>query len=172
MTKPIDIIMWIGEDNYSVSEFIEEAKTMGVSKRIPANSIPEGIVPGRSRLLIKHRKAIVHGEGLDMLIEDLNTIYAFPEYELPDGMLHLVMTLEGIKEENPTRWKKWVERHNITWHPGVIGYTYITSVQYVVKENEEGLPEELAHMDHLIEPVKLEYAEEEWCRPAQWSEDR
>ena len=48
--KPVDIIMWIGEDNYTVSEFIEEAKAMGVSKRIPANSIPEGIIPGRSRL--------------------------------------------------------------------------------------------------------------------------
>ena len=155
--KPVDIIMWIGEDNYTVSEFIEEAKAMGVSKRIPANSIPEGIIPGRSRLLIKHRKAIIHGIDLDQLIEALNDLYAFPEYELPDGMLHLVMTLEEIKEENPERWKRWVDSYELTWHPGVIGYSYITGVQFVVEEGEEGLPEELAHLDYLIEPVRMSY---------------
>ncbi len=153
MSGIVDVIMWAGENNYSVSEFINEARKMGVSKRIPRNSIPEGIVPGRSRLFIKHKKAIVSGIDLDDLLKELN-LYPF----LPEHMLQLVMQLEQIREDDPEYFYKLVGEHELTWSPGVIGYSYISSIQYVVEEGEEGLPKDLAHIKYL-EPVKMEYAD-------------
>jgi len=153
--KPIDIIMWAGEKQYTVSSFIIEARIMGVSKRIPRNSIPEGIIPGRSRLLIKHKKAILHGNDLDQLVTRLNVGSPYT-ITLPDDMLALVMVLEAVKEQDPVIWKQLVEEFELTWSPGVIGYSYISSIQYVVEEGEEELPDDLAHIQYL-EPVKVEY---------------
>ena len=153
--KPVDIIMWTGENQYTVSSFIKEARKMGVSKRIPRNSIPEGIIPGRSRLLIKHRKAILHGNDLDQLATRLNVGSPYT-ITLPDDMLTLVMVLEAVEEQDPDIWKQLVEEFELTWSPGVIGYSYISSIQYIVEEGEEELPDDLAHIQYL-EPVKMEY---------------
>ncbi|HEC65135.1 hypothetical protein LCGC14_2247890 [marine sediment metagenome] len=156
MSGIVDVIMWAGENNYSVSEFINEARKMGVSKRIPRNSIPEGIVPGRSRLLIKHKKAIVKTElesDYPLLIDNL----IVNDYPVSEGsMLSVVMALENLYKEDIEFWREFIYVYGITWHPGVIGYSYITGLQYVVEEEEEDLPEDLAHIKYL-EPIKMEY---------------
>jgi len=162
MTKPVDVIMWAGEDHYTVSSFIQEAKIMGVSKRIPKTAIPEGIVPGRSKIFIKHRRAIVNG-NLDDLLRTLDESLYLQHCELPDNMLHLVIFLERLRESEPAIWKELVEGYKLFWTPGVIGYAYITGIQYVAYDHEEGLPDEMAHMDYLVEPVRIEYEEDWYC---------
>lgn len=157
MNKPIDIIMWAGEEHYTVSSFIKEAERMGVSKRIPRTAVPEGIVPGQSRILIKHRQAIVHSEYLDELLLGLYT-HGMPEYSLPDDMLKVVMFLEDLRDEDHQTWKFLVEEYELTWTSGVIGYSYITSIQYVASDDEEELPEDLQHLEGYVEPVRIEYA--------------
>jgi len=156
MENPVDIIMWAGEEHYTVSSFIREAEKMGVSKRIPRTTIPEGIISGQSRILIKHRKAIVQGE-LEELPSVLYSCYGAPLFNLPDDMLHLVTFLEDMHEEDHENWAYLVDEFSLTWMPGVIGYGYITGVQYIAHDHEEGLPEDLQHLDYLIEPVRLEH---------------
>ncbi len=152
-TKPVDLLMWVGEE-YTVSEFIREAERMGVSKRIAKTSIPEGVVPGKSKLLIKHRFAIVNSPRLDELAEQTGL-----GLKMPDDMLRLTIALEDLRDQRDQEyfqeWQILVKDFEITWSPGVIGYTTITGIQYVAKETEEGLPENLAHMDDLIEPVRV-----------------
>lgn len=156
--KPVDIILWAGEQYYTVGSFIREAERMGVSKRIPRTAIPENIILGQSRILIKHRQAIVHG-NLDDLLRKLDEAMYLHHCELPDDMLRLVIFLEGLKEEEFNIWQELVEGYALTWTPGVIGYSYITSIQYVAYDDEEELPEDLAHLEGYVEPVKIKYEE-------------
>jgi len=160
MDKPVDVIMWAGEEHYTVGSFIREAEQMGVSKRIPATAIPEGIIPGQSRILIKHRQAIVQGM-LDELVLELAYTYDLPdEYAVADGMLRLVMFLEDLKVSDPVAWESLVEIYELTWTSGVIGYSYITSIQYVAQDFEDDLPEELSHLEGYVEPVRIEVTDE------------
>jgi hypothetical protein len=168
MDKPIDIIMWCGAEQYTVGSFIREAERMGVSKRIPRTAIPEGIVPGQSRILIKHRQAIVHSERLDELFLTVSHVYNILEFALidesrkglniPDTMLRMVMFLEDLKVSDPVTWEKFVEVYGLTWSPGVIGYSYITSIQYVAYDDEKELPEDLQNIEG-IEIIRIEYDE-------------
>lgn len=166
-TKAVDIIMWAGEDNYSVSQFIEEANRMGVSKRIPITSIPEGIIPNVSRLFIKHRKAITKSPKYIALVTELQLLGVYELYavraddmeDLYGDNLLVTMALEKLREEQYPKWKRLVEVYEVTWEAGVIGYTYITNLQYVVHDHEEGLPEEIEHLEDYIEPVRIEYAD-------------
>lgn len=168
----IDLIMWVGEEHYTVSSFIEEATKIGVSKRIPKNSIPEGIVLNRSRLFIKHRRAIVQGDAerardeysMDDLIDTLSTTRAMSYYQLPQDMLGLIISLESIEENEPEFWKKLVKDYGLTWSPGVIGYAYITGIQYIAGENETGLPEELIHLEGYVEPIRITYGTDDSSR--------
>ena len=161
MDKPVDVIMWAGEEHYTVGSFIREAERMGVSKRIPATAIPEGIVIGQSRILIKHRQAIVHGENFDAFLLELQYGFDLAEdYLPPDGMLRLVMFLEDLKSVSPLVWDTLVEKYNLTWTSGVIGYSYVTSIQYVAQDFEDDLPEELSHLEGYVEPVRVEYDDE------------
>jgi hypothetical protein len=163
-----DIIMWVGEEHYTVREFIEEAKQMGVSKRIPRTAIPEGIVPGESRIFIKHHKAIVHcndlvglGEELGIPIEQDIEDSLDPDTPLPENMLRLVMELDEIRSDSHELYDAIAGElsYDVWYSPGVIGYSYITGLQYVAYDDEDDLPENLQHMSHLVEPVRVVYDE-------------
>lgn len=53
------VVMWIGETYYPfVPDFVEEAKIMGVSKRVPRTFDLSVLTPGKSRLLLVHPNAI------------------------------------------------------------------------------------------------------------------
>jgi len=158
MDKPIDIFMWAGEEHYTVGAFIREADRLGVSKRIPRTAIPEGIVPGQSRILIKHRQAIVHGNLKDLL-RKLDEASYLHHCELPNDMLRLVLFLETLKEKDFDIWQELVEGYELTWSPGVIGYSYITSIQYIAYDDEKELPEDLQNIEG-VEIVRIEYVDE------------
>jgi hypothetical protein len=50
-------LMFVGEKFYTVQEFMQESRTMGVSKRIPA--VPDGLVCGETVVYLAHRKTIL-----------------------------------------------------------------------------------------------------------------
>jgi hypothetical protein len=50
-------LMWVGDKYYTPEEFVEEAKTLGVSKRI--NYVPKEFEVGKSWLVLAHQKAIL-----------------------------------------------------------------------------------------------------------------
>lgn len=56
-----DLVMWVGTNHYpTVQDFIDEAKSMGVSKRI--GRLPHCLVPGVTRLFFAHDEGFI-GEG-------------------------------------------------------------------------------------------------------------
>lgn len=59
-----DLIVWVGKEHYPyVSDFIEEARRYGVSRRIPlgADSDYSGLIPFQSRLILVHPRGIYRG---------------------------------------------------------------------------------------------------------------
>ena len=50
-------LLWVGKKYYTPEEFVQEAVTMGVSKRIAA--IPKGLKLGETRVLFAHPEACV-----------------------------------------------------------------------------------------------------------------
>jgi hypothetical protein len=77
---------------------------------------------------------------------------------LPEGMITLVTFLEILQEKEFAIWQELVEGYNLTWTSGVIGYSYITSIQYIAYDDEEELPEDLQNIEG-IEIVRIEYDE-------------
>lgn len=50
---PVDLLMWVGTSNYrSISDFVREARELGVCKRI--SKVPNDLVFGKSRLFLAH----------------------------------------------------------------------------------------------------------------------
>jgi hypothetical protein len=173
----IDLKMWVGREHYpTLRGYIEESKTQGVSKRIPENMIPS-ITPGESRLFLVYPTAFVrlgNGTYWDLVrrvdfeaeysheeIEELDKTYYDPEdiiysdTPLPKGLLKLKILLEILEEEFPKDYYELVERFEITFHPAVFGYCYLTGINYVVREGEEELPEKTAHLSDIVEPVRV-----------------
>jgi hypothetical protein len=57
-------LIWIGEQFYKTpAEFLNEARRMGISRRITA--VPRDFKVGETWVLLAHRKAIVSTDGLD-----------------------------------------------------------------------------------------------------------
>lgn len=50
--KPSDFLMFIGSNNYSKADFIQEAKEQGISRRLPTHRLPSGLVIGVSRVFV------------------------------------------------------------------------------------------------------------------------
>jgi len=50
---PLDLIMWVGRKFYTIESFIEEAKRLGVCKRI-GGGLPYSVVIGKSRVFLVH----------------------------------------------------------------------------------------------------------------------
>jgi hypothetical protein len=54
------LLDWVGETHYpNVADFIEETRALGLSRRIGAGVTLTNFQPGRSRILLVHRKAIL-----------------------------------------------------------------------------------------------------------------
>ena len=182
----MDVHLWVGKENYSVLEAYREYKDRGISKHISITSIPDGLEPGQSRIFLSHAEAILEvsapGATLGMLLETLMFNGAFTEDEyddlwspdldntfwntadgglqpgdfVPDQMLSLVMGLESL--ENP---QALINAFEIKFHPGVFGYGYLTRIEYVCKDNEDELPDNLKHLEGYVTPVIVRYDEED-----------
>jgi len=58
-TGAFDVVMYVGKQHYPMPwDFLEEARWMGISKRIPKNIDFEKITPYKSRLILVHKNVI------------------------------------------------------------------------------------------------------------------
>lgn len=55
-STPIDLIMWIGRRDYTITSFVREARRFGCCKRIPPH-LPNQLEVGKSRIYLAHDTA-------------------------------------------------------------------------------------------------------------------
>lgn len=176
-----DVIMYVGEQYYSLAQYIDETEQLGVHKRIPLNSVPDGMVAGESRIFLAHKKAIVRPSSIGlfpvfatslfeagllprkeyeyimdnpeiMLVSDM----LHPEQFVPAGMLSVSIAFSRADKETQD---KLIKEYGLEFLPGVFGYAYIASLHFILGSGEEELPAELAHMSDIIEPVHVKIIE-------------
>ena len=179
----VDILMMVGEEHYTVQAFVEEAVSWGVSKKINPKSIPNGIVPNVSRIFVWHPRAIpvVTADGKtfkdlgmatlegtlerpevweqhysDLLSEWKPEELLLPADYVPPHIMKITYYLQALESKAYNQLDK---EFGIQWQGGVIGYSYLGFIQYVCREGEDEVPEELAHIENIM-PVKIEYIEE------------
>lgn len=178
MNRPPSILMVVGKEFYQLHEMVEEYKDMGISKRIPKTSIPDGLVPMKSKLFVSHPDAIIRvtvdGKTLmdlaiDLVDEGLLSVDEFAEIvemdtdfwlndELPSEDLvpspMLTLAMAYSKSEFKAH---YLGAYGVETCMGVVGYGYLNRIEYVVRDGEEELPEDLAHLEGEIEPVSYTY---------------
>ena len=181
--QAVDLLMLVG-DEYTVPAYIRESQAAGVSKRIPATAIPQGIVPGISRLFLWHMKVIpvVGVDGLSMfdLVTGLInmaklTVDEAKTFELndpwkPDDLPLLpysyvpqhILRLTCIIQDLPARQRKQFEDDfKIEWQPAVFSWCHLGKVQYVLPNDasEADIPDAVMAMADEVDFVKVEYVE-------------
>lgn len=177
------LLMCVGRQYYTVESFIREAESMGPSKRIPVKSIPEGIVPMLSKIFCACPEAIlkvtnekftlfdlaVHlvssgvlsQKKLDDMIE-LDEPY-WQEKELPaesfvpEPMLDLAIAFSRLEGSDR---KETMSMFGIETCMGIVGWSYIRALEYVLPDDVDQLPEELQHLEGYITPVHVTYTED------------
>lgn len=184
MSETPSLLLCYGLQYYKLHELIYEAETQGLSKRVPITSIPEGMEHIKSKLFVAHPHAIVKVTEEDQTLQDLAyDLYeqgflsekewnALVELEVPywDGqeleaddfvpasMLDVAIALSKVD----TRQKnKMIKKYGIEFCQGIVGYSYFTGFQYIVKEGEDGLPDELANLDGYVEAVRPVYVDKD-----------
>lgn len=185
LNKPVSILSCAGRKFYRLHEFIEEAEDDGISKRIPLGSIPEGLVPGRSKIFIAHPDAIVKVNAPEktlrhlawelveagvltqvqyMKLVDLDNPYwtgegLNSEDFVPECMLDITFALSILSEQDLRGYNKLVREFELKFCMGVIGWSVLQGVQYIAKKDEDDLPPELQHYRGLVTPVRVTYTE-------------
>jgi hypothetical protein len=182
------LLMCVGRKFYKLYELVQEAENYGISKRIPITAIPEGMVRGLSKLLVAHPDAIVKVTAPGCTLQDLAwslvdlglltqmqfaklvdldvpfwTGNELKPYDfVPESMLDVAMALSMTNDEDHER---LVKEFELEFCMGVVGYSFVTGIQYVTKPGEVGLPPELAHLEGYVDPVHIEYVDEEQGQP-------
>ena len=181
--KAIDILMYVGGDNYTVPAYLSEAKQWGVSKRIPSGSIPDGLIPGVSRIFLWHNEAIplVRAEGktmrdlTDLLVEknlldeqtatilELREPWKPEEHLLPSSYVppHVLRLTCIIQLQEPHVRREIEKALEIEWQGGVIMWSYLGKPQYIVGKDGK-VPTEIAQKyGDILEYVQVEYQEDD-----------
>jgi hypothetical protein len=137
-------------------------------------SIPEGLIPGVSRMFLWHSHAIpiVQAPNLSMvdlakeLIERglLDTDFdpedftwnpadwaLLPDDYVPPGTLQVTC---AVQRDRKLR-SHLEEKYLIKWQGGVICYVPIGKLRYILKKDETDLPEHLQPYRHLIDAVRV-----------------
>lgn len=172
------VLMCVGKSFYSLHDMVEEYRDMGISKRIPITSIPDGLVPMKSKLFVAHPDAIIRvtvdGKtlmdlALDLVDEGLLTsdeLYEITmmeqdfwfsdelkaEDEVPTPMLTLAIAYSRSQFQ-----AHYIGAYGVETCMGIVGYAYLDRIEYVVRDGEEELPEDLSHLDGEIELVSYDY---------------
>jgi len=55
--EPVDLLIWVGKEHYTVDSFVTEARKMGVSRRVPF--APLGATPGKTRVFLAHEETSI-----------------------------------------------------------------------------------------------------------------
>lgn len=170
-----DLLMFVGQESYPwPNDFAEEAERIGPSKKVSRASIPY-IEPGQARLVFVHPRAIVNVTAEGMNLFDLACELAL-EYEegldyaseddLRDFICGYVLSEENEGVSILTHFLRNAdiardlgrleEKYGIEYHPGVFGFSYVTGLQYVLRDEETELPDDLRGIEG-IEAVRVEY---------------
>lgn len=166
MAHAPSIIMFAGEDNYTLASFIDEAESQGVSKRIPVTSIPQGLVPAVSKIFIAHPKAIIQVGAEAYTLEDLayrllemgyltgqqwanlveidmpkgawQKVHLQPFDPVPACMLDIAyaFSLASAAEQ-----RELTGEFSLTFDPGVVGFSHLTALEYVLPMGVDQLPD-------------------------------
>lgn len=181
--KPVDILMCVGLQFYSLSDLVSEAENQGLSKRIPLSAIPEGVVPYESKLFVAHPHAIVKVTAPNKTLKDLvNMLISLgvlareqlvspdtldwtywegetllSEEQVPIDMLTIAIAVDLVEGE---AYQELLNEFALKFEMGIVGFSYISGIHYVVKPGEEGLPDTLSHLDGYVTPVKMVYGDE------------
>jgi len=171
-----DLMMWVGKKPYPwPNDFSDEADRDGVSKRVSRKSIPE-IVPGETRLVLIHPRAIVkvtvegmdlydlawelvceHGAAIeydaDQEVDDYITANLITEGQSTSGLTDLLRRAGKAKDL-----KRLEEKYGIEYHAGVFGYAWLTAVHYVLKAGESEPPSDLENVTG-IKAVRMDYSD-------------
>ncbi len=150
-----DYVMWVGQKFYPWPEdFLTELRKRGLSKRVAQTNIPP-VEPG-DRLALIHPRACVIGDTLALAKELVEMDCPLPLDKLASengqSYLALVNMLAAFSGEER---KTLVKKHGCAFQPGVFCFVYLTGVQYIAKEGETELPEDLRGRG--IEIVRVEY---------------
>ena len=119
-----DLIMWVGSTYYSSwRSFADEAKTMGVCKRV--RQIPSGIQIGVSRVFL------LHGERVHTRVE--STVHSYCE---SSGLCHYCGIDRTANSQNPTPCTVHKIRRTGKPKRSIMGYFVIEDVLIVGSEQE------------------------------------
>lgn len=173
----VDLLMQVGADNYTIPQFEAEARRDGVSKRIAITSVPEGIVPGVSRLFLWHPQAIpltskgylalvnsLVGDGLldqdvyDNLTEEEES-WCPSDYLLPDDFVpaRVLEVTRALHNAPPKVRASYEEFFEINWQGGVFMYTILGNLEYVVRKGETDVPDDVARLGNIVKAVRVRY---------------
>lgn len=183
------LLVCVGKEHYKLHEVLAEYGDIGVSKRIPKTAIPEGMVKLVSKIFVAYPEAIlkVTKEGstlfdlalylyemgllsdytwdelMDNRYDNLDAAYweedkLNPEDFVPESMLQLASAFSKLLEDVRA---EAIKEFGIKFQMGIVGYSYFQGFQYVVKPGEDGLPEDLAHLEGYVEPITCVYDEDE-----------
>lgn len=176
VSEATDLMLMVGLEYYkTLQQFVDEAEMWGVSKRIPSSAIPNGIVPGVSRMFLWYPEVIpvVTAEG-KTFAELVTLLYGWrppasdllqpwnpalpltPGDPIPESIMQVTFSLQGHSK------RRELEREfGIQWQAAVFGWCYLDAVQYTVPEGEE-VPEEVyAKYGDSLKYVTIEYADDE-----------
>lgn len=175
-------LSWVGEDNYTFAQAVDESMSMGVSRRINLKGIPEGFVPGVSKIFLAHPKAIIRvarGNLWELLYDLMLLGYIsaqvwedlvdneyedklpYPTKLEPYDFVPKDVGLAAyyVSKVTPAEYKHLDDKYKFTFSPGVFGYAPFGEFQYVLKPGESDLPKELQHLEGYVEPVMISYDE-------------
>ena len=150
-----DMLIWIGAEFYPfVPDFIEEARAMGISRRIPRGFPIEKLVPGNSRMILIHSKSIPQFEysvKQEMCqipeIDHRCTFDLWPLCSLESLDKHIVHQLEGVRGVTTPSVKYSVYKpieapEERDYLSGAFAAFYFTHLEYIGDEGKA--PKELA----------------------------
>lgn len=184
MSNVPSLLMCVGEQYYKLFEFIDEAKAHGISKRIPVNTVPEGLEKGLSKIFVAHPKAIVkvtvEGKTLadlayalleagvlsqeqwEALVDLEQPFWTGQELKsgdfVPERMLDITEAFSKLDSQQARQLEKEL---GLQFCMGIFGFSPFGGFELVLKDNEEEIPEEFAHLEGLVEPVHVRYIDEE-----------
>lgn len=178
MGKYYDILMWVGEQFYPTPQHItNEVRGQGLSKRLSLNTIPEGMVPGKTRIFLAHPKARLIAQGdIGEFHGQLAKIATEWLHDSPE--VKETMTL--FEYEREIAWVDWasivgalslvkckgfaatlralLREYKAALIPGIFAYCFYTGTSYTMMQGET-LPDHLAKRG--VEADYLFAAEEE-----------
>lgn len=168
------LLICYGREYYKLHEVIEEIQELGVSKRIPLTSIPKDMERGVSKIFCAHPDAIIRMPAGNVLAlaTELREAGLITAQQLVDviedsawddethAQVPVTMLPMSIALSMASNRAELIEVYSIEFCMGIFGYVPFSGFQYVTKEGEDQLPEQLDYLKGYVEPVKIIYEED------------